>query len=50
MLVKTYGSAVQGIDVTTATIEVNEFRGINFHSGVYPTIQSKKANNESFQQ
>lgn len=31
MLVKTYGSAVQGINATTVTIEVNEFKGINFH-------------------
>ena len=31
MLVKTYGSAVQGIDATTVTIEVNEFKGVNFH-------------------
>ncbi|HKL37667.1 MAG TPA: YifB family Mg chelatase-like AAA ATPase [Bacteroidales bacterium] len=31
MLVKTYGSAVQGIDATTVTIEVNISHGINFH-------------------
>mgnify|MGYP000146679620 CR=1 FL=1 len=31
MLVKTYGSAVQGIDATTVTIEVNVSRGISFH-------------------
>ncbi len=31
MLVKTYGSAVQGIDATIITIEVNASRGINFH-------------------
>ncbi|MEA3444037.1 MAG: magnesium chelatase domain-containing protein, partial [Bacteroidota bacterium] len=31
MLVKTYGSAVQGIDATIITIEVNTSRGINFH-------------------
>jgi magnesium chelatase family protein len=31
MLVKTYGSAVQGIDATTVTIEVNVSQGINFH-------------------
>lgn len=31
MLVKTYGSAVQGIDATTITIEVNIEKGINFY-------------------
>lgn len=30
MLVKTYGSAVQGIDATIITIEVNVSKGINF--------------------
>ena len=30
MLVKTYGSAVFGIDATTITIEVNLANGINF--------------------
>jgi magnesium chelatase family protein len=30
MLIKTYGSAVQGIHATTITIEVNVDRGINF--------------------
>lgn len=31
MLVKTYGSAVFGIDATTITIEVNIGQGVNFH-------------------
>ncbi|MBS3805894.1 MAG: YifB family Mg chelatase-like AAA ATPase [Bacteroidales bacterium] len=31
MLVKTYGSALQGIDATTVTIEVHVSKGINFH-------------------
>ena len=31
MLVKTYGSALQGIDATTITIEVHVSKGINFH-------------------
>jgi magnesium chelatase family protein len=31
MLVKTYGSAVQGINATTVTIEVNVSQGINFY-------------------
>lgn len=31
MLVKTYGCAVQGINAFTVTIEVNMFRGVNFH-------------------
>lgn len=30
MLVKTYGSAVQGIDATTVTVEVNVSTGVNF--------------------
>lgn len=29
MLVKVYGAAVQGIDATIVTIEVNSSRGIN---------------------
>lgn len=31
MLVKTFGSAVQGVDAITITIEVNIGQGINFH-------------------
>lgn len=31
MLVKTYGSAVHGVDATTITVEVNIDKGINFH-------------------
>lgn len=31
MLVKTFGSAVQGINATTVTIEVHVSQGINFH-------------------
>src|SRR5690606_33129987 len=31
MLVKTFGSAVFGVDATTITIEVNIDTGINFH-------------------
>jgi magnesium chelatase family protein len=31
MLVKTYGSAVSGIDALTITIEVNIGQGINFY-------------------
>lgn len=30
MLVKTYGSAVTGIDATTITVEVNVSAGVNF--------------------
>lgn len=30
MLVKTFGSAVQGITATTVTVEVNISKGINF--------------------
>lgn len=30
MLVKTYGSAIQGIEATTVTVEVNIETGINF--------------------
>ncbi len=31
MLIKTYGSAVQGVDAITITVEVNISQGINFH-------------------
>lgn len=31
MLVKTFGSAVQGISATTVTVEVNISQGVNFH-------------------
>lgn len=31
MLVKTYGSAVYGINATTVTVEVNISKGVNFH-------------------
>lgn len=31
MLVKTYGSALMGVDATTITVEVNVSQGINFH-------------------
>ena len=31
MLVKVYGAAVQGIDATIVTIEVNSSRGIKFY-------------------
>src|SRR3989339_345262 len=30
MLIKTFGSAVQGINATTVTVEVNILQGINF--------------------
>ena len=31
MLVKTFGSAVYGIDATKVTVEVNVSKGVNFH-------------------
>lgn len=36
MLVKVYGAAVQGIDATIVTIEVNSSRGIKFGSADFP--------------
>ncbi len=48
MLVKTYGSAVQGIDATTVTIEVNEFKGINFHLVGLPDSAVKESQQRIF--
>ena len=48
MLVKTYGSAVQGIDATTVTIEVNEFQGINFHLVGLPDSAVKESQQRIF--
>ncbi|MBS3769919.1 MAG: hypothetical protein KGY70_12660 [Bacteroidales bacterium] len=48
MLVKTYGSAVQGIDATTVTIEVNEFKGINFHLVGLPDNAVKESQQRIF--
>ena len=31
MLIKTYGSALQGVNAITITVEVNVSQGINFH-------------------
>ena len=43
MLVKLYTAAVQGIDATLITIEVNSSRGIKF----FLILLSKKATNAS---
>ena len=48
MLVKTYGSAVQGIDATTVTIEVNEFKGVNFHLVGLPDNAVKESQQRIF--
>jgi magnesium chelatase family protein len=48
MLVKTYGSAVQGIDATTVTIEVNDFQGINFHLVGLPDSAVKESQQRIF--
>ncbi|MFP4620225.1 MAG: YifB family Mg chelatase-like AAA ATPase [Bacteroidales bacterium] len=48
MLVKTYGSAVQGINATTVTIEVNEFKGINFHLVGLPDSAVKESQQRIF--
>ena len=45
MLVKVYGAAVQGIDATIVTIEVNSSRGIKFFLVGLP---DKKAMNVSY--
>ena len=36
MLVKVYGAAVQGIDATIVTIEVNSSRGIKVMNVLFP--------------
>lgn len=43
MLVKTYGSAVYGINATTITIEVNVSQGINFYLVGLPDIAVKES-------
>jgi magnesium chelatase family protein len=43
MLVKTFGSAVQGINATIITIEVNMSRGINFHMVGLPDSAVKES-------
>jgi magnesium chelatase family protein len=48
MLVKTYGSAVQGIDAKTVTIEANEFKGISFHLVGLPDSAVKESQQRIF--
>ncbi len=43
MLVKTYGSAVQGVDATTITVEVNISRGANFYLVGLPDAAVKES-------
>ena len=43
MLVKTYGSAVQGVDATTITVEVNISNGINFYLVGLPDAAVKES-------
>ncbi len=43
MLVKTYGSAVQGVDATTITVEVNISSGINFYLVGLPDAAVKES-------
>jgi len=43
MLVKTYGSAVQGVDATTITVEVNISRGANFYLVGLPDTAVKES-------
>ncbi len=43
MLVKTYGSAVQGVDATTVTVEVNISGGINFYLVGLPDAAVKES-------
>lgn len=45
MLVKLFGAAVQGIDATIVTIEVNCSRGINFTWWDFRTLLSRRAMN-----
>ncbi|MBI5217814.1 MAG: YifB family Mg chelatase-like AAA ATPase [Bacteroidia bacterium] len=43
MLIKTYGSAVHGINATTITVEVNISQGINFYLVGLPDIAVKES-------
>nr|HPR62133.1 magnesium chelatase domain-containing protein [Prolixibacteraceae bacterium] len=43
MLVKTFGSAVHGIDATTITIEVTVSRGIKFHIVGLPDVAVRES-------
>lgn len=43
MLVKTYGSAVQGVDAISITVEVNIGQGINFHMVGLPDSAVKES-------
>jgi len=43
MLIKTYGSAVQGVDATTITVEVNISRGANFYLVGLPDAAVKES-------
>lgn len=43
MLVKTYGSAVQGVDATTITVEVNITTGVNFYLVGLPDAAVKES-------
>ena len=43
MLVKTFGSAVQGVDAITITVEVNIAQGINFHMVGLPDSAVKES-------
>ena len=48
MLVKVYGAAVQGIDATIVTIEVNSSRGIKFFLVGLPDSAVKEVMNVLF--
>ena len=48
MLVKLFGAAVQGIDATIVTIEVNCSRGIKFTWWDFRTLLSTRATNVSY--
>lgn len=49
MLVKTFGAAVQGIDATPVTIEVNSSRASASFWSACPTRPSGKVMNASYQ-
>ncbi len=46
MLVKTYGSAVHGIDATIVTVEVNVSKGIKFYLVGLPDNAVRKVSSE----
>lgn len=47
MLVKTYSAAVNGLEVTTVTVEISLMRGVMFHLSGLADAAVKEATTES---